>query len=113
MTSTPPRHLNPQSRLEISAEKSATKYDRVLNQSYLNKAKSGEVKTATTSVSNPNCFTKGSNKRPNVADYANTGGGGNKIPRCVRTVPDGHRTKVDRPKLVGNVNDSRGNSSVA
>ena len=81
-----------------------------MNESYLNKAKSGEVKTATTSVSNQNCFTKGSNKRANVADYANTGGGANKKnkkPRCVRTVPNGHRTNVDRPKLVGNANDSR------
>jgi hypothetical protein len=106
----PPQH---QSRLAISATKSATKYDDVLNESYLNKAKTGEVKTATTSVSNQNCFTKGSNKRHNVADYANTGGGGNKKAKCTRTVVDGHRTKVDRPTLVGNANDSRGNSSVA
>jgi hypothetical protein len=79
---------------------------------YAEQASSGKVITATTSVSNPNCFTKGANKRANVADYGNSRG--NKRPRVTPTVPkasrtvlDQHRTKLDRPKLVGNANDSR------
>jgi hypothetical protein len=74
--------------------------------SYADTAKNGRVKTATTCVSNLACFTKGTNKRANVADYANGVPDPNKKAKCVRTVPDGRRTKLDRPKLVGNANQS-------